>query len=101
MDVSNEVDVMMMKGAVPVFVSCKNGNMDPNELYKLETVAQRFGGKYARKVLIAPMVDELGEKGAYIRARAADMDIRVVYNFDHMTYEEMNREMKCLWLNSK
>ena len=100
-DVSNEVDVMMMKGAVPVFVSCKNGNMDPNELYKLETVAQRFGGKYARKVLIAPMVDELGEKGDYIRARAADMDIRVVYNFDHMTYEEMKREMKCLWLNSK
>ena len=86
---------------MPVFVSCKNGNMDPNELYKLETVAQRFGGKYARKVLIAPMVDDLGEKGDYIRARAADMDIRVVYNFDHMTYEEMKREMKCLWLNSK
>lgn len=100
-DVANEVDVMMMKGAVPVFVSCKNGNMDPDELYKLETVAQRFGGEYARKVLIAPMVDDLGDKGDYIRARAKDMDIRVVYDFDRMTYEEMKREMKCLWLNSK
>lgn len=100
-DVSNEVDVLMMKGAVPVFVSCKNGNMDPDELYKLETVAQRFGGKYARKVLIAPLVDELGDKGEYIRARARDMDIRVVEDFDSMTYEEMKREMKCLWLNSK
>lgn len=100
-DVANEVDVLLMKGAVPVFVSCKNGNLDPDELYKLETVAQRFGGKYARKVLIAPMVDDLGDKGRYIRARAADMDIRVVDDFDAMTFEEMKREMKCLWLNSK
>lgn len=100
-DVSNEVDVLLMKGAVPVFVSCKNGNMDPEELYKLETVAQRFGGKYARKVLIAPQLDNMGDKGKYIRARAEDMDIRVVDDFDEMTYEAMKREMRCLWLNSK
>ena len=100
-DVSNEVDVLLMKGAVPVFVSCKNGNMDPNELYKLETVAQRFGGKYARKVLIAPMVDRLGDKGEYIRARAKDMDIRVVSDFEDMSFEDMKREMKCLWINPK
>lgn len=100
-DVSNEVDVMMMKGAVPVFVSCKNGNMDPEELYKLETVAQRFGGKYARKALIAPQLDRLGDKGKYIRTRAEDMDIRVVDNFDDMTFEAMKREMKCLWLNPR
>lgn len=100
-DVSNEVDVLLMKGAVPVFVSCKNGNMDPEELYKLETVAQRFGGKYARKVLIAPQLDRLGDKGKYIQARAEDMEIRVVDDFEEMTFENMKREMRCLWLNSK
>lgn len=100
-DVANEVDVMLMKGAVPVFVSCKNGNVDTEELYKLETVSQRFGGKYARKVLIAPQLDGLGEKGEYLRARAVDMDIRVVDDFEEMSFEDMKREMKCLWLNSK
>ena len=100
-DVANEVDVMLMKGAVPVFVSCKNGNMDVDELYKLETVAQRFGGKYARKALIAPQLDSLGDKGKYIRKRAEDMEIRVVDDFEEMSYEDMKREMKCLWLNPK
>lgn len=100
-DVANEVDVLLMKGAVPVFVSCKNGNMDVDELYKLETVAQRFGGKYARKALIAPQLDSLGDKGKYIRKRAEDMEIRVVDDFEEMSYEDMKREMKCLWLNPK
>lgn len=100
-DVSNEIDVMLMKGAVPVFVSCKNGYLDPDELYKLETVAQRFGGKYARKVLIAPQLDHMGDKGKYIRMRAEDMEIRVVEDFEEMSYEDMKREMKCLWSNPK
>lgn len=100
-DVANEVDVMLMKGAVPVFVSCKNGGMEPEELYKLETVALRFGGEYARMVLIAPQLDRMGDKGKYIRARAEDMEIRVVDDFETMPYERMKKEMKCLWLNSK
>lgn len=100
-DVSNEVDVMLMKGSVPVFVSCKNGNMDPDELYKLETVAQRFGGKYARMALIAPQLDNLGDKGRYIRERARDMEIRVVDDFEEMSYDAMKREMRCLWQNPK
>lgn len=98
-DVANEVDVLLMRGALPVFVSCKNGGMDPEELYKLETVARRFGGKYAMKVLIAPRLDKMGDKGRYIHARATDMGIRVVEDFEEMTYEQMKREMRCLWAN--
>jgi hypothetical protein len=43
-------------------------------------VAERFGGKYARKVLVATALDSLGETGKYIRQRAQDMNIRVVEN---------------------
>lgn len=100
-DVNNEIDVFLMKGAVPVFVSCKNGGVKQDELYKLETVAQRFGDKYARKVLVAPYLDKNSDHGRYIRARANDMDIRIVDDFDDMTYEQMIHEMKCLWLNPK
>ena len=51
-DVVNEIDVMMMDGYVPVFVSCKNGNAGKEALYELRTVAERFGGKYARMILV-------------------------------------------------
>lgn len=50
-DVLNEIDVMAMDGSQPVFVSCKMGNVNQMALYELETVADQFGGKYARKIL--------------------------------------------------
>lgn len=54
-DVLNEIDVLSLEGNVPTFISCKAGKMDRGKalqpLYELETVANRFGGKYAKKVL--------------------------------------------------
>ena len=79
-DTKNEIDVLLMHGMIPIFISCKNGDVTVNELYKLNTVAERFGGKYAKKVLVATALDSLGETGKYIRQRAQDMNIRVVEN---------------------
>ena len=76
-DTENEIDVMLMHGMVPVFVSCKNGRIDKNELYKLNAVAERFGGAYAKKILVATALDQSDFAG-YFRQRAADMGIRVV-----------------------
>lgn len=98
-DVSNEIDVMMMKGAVPVFVSCKNGNVTQDELFKFSHVAQRFGGKYAKMVLAAPELDKMGAKAKPIRARAAEMDIRIVEDIDKMEEAELKRIVKSLWFN--
>lgn len=52
-DTENEIDVVLMKGLTLIFISCKNGQVDDDELYKLESVTNRFGGLYAKKVLIA------------------------------------------------
>ena len=56
-DVLNEIDVLSLKGNVPTFISCKSGKMDANKtlhaLYELDAVARRFGGKYAKKVLVS------------------------------------------------
>ena len=49
---TNEIDVIIQKGLKPIFVSCKNGDVDNDELYKLRTVTARFGGKYAKAVLV-------------------------------------------------
>ena len=54
LDTLNEIDVLTLNGCIPTFISCKNGNVNQMALYELETVADKFGGKYAKKVLVAP-----------------------------------------------
>ena len=51
-EVKNEIDVIAMKGLRPVFISCKNGKFTDEELFKFSTVAEEFGGKYVKKVLV-------------------------------------------------
>ena len=93
----NEIDVIAMKGAVPVFISCKNGYFNVDELYKLNTVATRFGNKYAKKVLICTKLDKLGESAEYMRARMDDMSIRYIDNVDKMDDADFSRCLKSLW----
>ena len=75
-DVLNEIDVLSLKGTIPTFISCKTGKMNKNSalhaLYELETVTRRFGGKYAKKVLVSaqPLNDMYLE-------RAKEMGIEV------------------------
>ncbi len=106
-DTDNEIDVMMMHGMVPVFISCKNGYVEMNELYKLNTVATRFGGKYAKKVLVATALADSGF-AQHLRQRAEDMGIRLVEgysqnglykDFTEMNDDEIKRVMRSLWSN--
>ena len=94
-ETENEIDVMMMHGAVPVFVSCKNGRVEMEELYKLESVASRFGGRYARKILVAT---SLGNSvfAAYFRQRAADMKIDLLEPM-RMTDAAFKAELAHAW----
>lgn len=75
----NEVDVVLMHGLTPLFISCKNGAVNEDELYKLHTVAQRFGGPHAKKMLIATDMNQgsVSSNRAFIQ-RAWDMDIFLV-----------------------
>ncbi|MCR5595758.1 MAG: DUF1887 family protein [Lachnospiraceae bacterium] len=54
-DVYNEVDVLAIKDNIPLFISCKSGKMDSKAatvaFFEIKTVADRIGGKYARKAL--------------------------------------------------
>ena len=95
----NEIDVLAMKGACPIFISCKNGNFDSNEAYKLSTVAERFGAHYAKKVVIATELEKLGDRAEYLRARMVDMKIRCVEDVDAMSDTELERVLKTLWSN--
>jgi len=75
-DVYNEIDVLCLKGNVLTFVSCKGGNMRDGQalepMYELETVATRFGGKYAKKVLATLQPIE-----SVYKERAKEMNIEL------------------------
>ncbi len=75
-DVLNEIDVLALQGNIPTFISCKSGKLDGDDvlhaLYELETVARRFGGKYARRVLSV-----VNAPGATYLERAAELGIEI------------------------
>ncbi len=96
-DTENEIDIMLMHDVVPVFISCKNGLVTADELYKLNTVAERFGAQYSKKVLIATSISEMGVRGEYLRQRAADMGINLIENVQSMSESELEKKIRNLW----
>lgn len=80
-DVMNEIDVLSIRGNVPTFISCKSGRLSQMQtlraLYELHAVADRFGGKYAGKVLAVRC--EIG-RTYKVRAEEMGIEIRVISN---------------------
>lgn len=95
-DTQNEIDVVLMKGLIPVFVSCKNGAVEEEELYKLNTVAERFGDKFAKKVLVGTTLGKGGRSKRYLLERAEDMGIKVIEGVHEMPREEFARQLRAL-----
>lgn len=93
-DTENEIDVMAMRNLIPVFISCKNGGVKANELYKLKTVAERFGGEYGKTVLVATSIPKKGDDVAYLRQRIEDMGIVLIEDVRNMSDGELAAELK-------
>ena len=98
-DTENEVDILLMHHIVPVFISCKNGRVTADELYKLSVVAERFGGMYAKKVLVTTSLNPDSDATKYFRQRALDMDIRLIEGVQHCTQRGLEKKLKNLWSN--
>lgn len=92
----NEIDVIMMHGMVPVFVSCKSGQVEMEELFKFATVAERFGGNYAKRVLVAPGLAGSGNEES-IRVRAEDMNIHLVEDTYSLPFMQLKVSVSGLW----
>lgn len=95
-DVENEIDVFLMKGLVPILISCKNGGVDSDELYKLRTVAGRFGGDYARRVLITTYISSSKRSREALRRRAKEMDIELIENVHLLSNEEFSKRLRAI-----
>lgn len=95
-DTKNEIDCILMKNLVPVFISCKCGDIEEVELYKLDAVARRFGGKFAKKVLVSTHYGKDPLATAHFRRRAADMEVTLLENVHLLNEEEFATAIKKL-----
>lgn len=96
-ETKNEIDVILMRALTPVFISCKIGEIDEIEPYKLWTVAERFGGKHVKKVLIAShfkMKSQRAEEA--FRNRAKDMGITFITDVINMSNHDWEITLKKL-----
>lgn len=50
-NVINEIDLILMKNEVPIFVSCKMRDVTTPAVNELEVYTEEFAGKYAKKVI--------------------------------------------------
>ena len=86
----NEIDVILMRSAVPTFISCKSGRADSKALHELETVTSRFGGKYAKKALVMASPCDTSTSGtSFFKQRAKDMHIWVIDDVYSMSDEAL------------
>lgn len=85
----NEVDVILMRGMIPIFISCKNGGVGEDELYKLAAVAHRFGGRFAKMVLAATGLSGNAQRDAYFARRASEMGITLLPDIHTRSQKEI------------
>ncbi len=94
-DTVNEVDVILMRGLIPYFISCKNGKFTAEELYKLNTIKDRFGTTYGKIFIITTDFDNSSDEFAleYLQQRADDMGITIIKNVHLMSDEEFEKKL--------
>lgn len=97
-DTENEIDAVLMKGLSPVFISCKNGGVEEIELYKLQTVAERFGSRYAKKALIATNFGKRTRNLEHLKQRAEDMGIKLIASVHKLNEQEFCEMVESLSL---
>lgn len=92
-ETENEIDCLLVSGMIPVFVSCKNGNVNEDEFYKLSSVSNKFGGKHAKKVLVATDLQKIGTSMESFENRATQMGIKIIDRVCDMTLEDLADEL--------
>ena len=97
----NEIDCMLMCGVCPIFISCKNGDIKTEELYKLGTVSEKFGSTYAKAVLLSTVFFDDSNKAPIksvmkLKKRAQDMNIKLISKANSLGSNAFDSAVKSL-----
>lgn len=89
--VTNEIDVMAVQGIQPVFISCKTSEVHTDALNELAILRDRFGGKFARAILVTSGVT--GKTREPVRRRADKLGIELV-EWEDMSLESLINRLR-------
>ena len=78
--VHNEIDVLLVRGTTPTFISCKSGSVSASSLYEISVLARELGGVSAKKVLATTM--PLRRQAPHVANRARQMGVELVEVYD-------------------
>ena len=89
--VTNEIDVVAVRGIQPLFISCKTCEVKTEALNELAVLRDRFGGEGSR----AMVVTSAGIPGAAspTRRRASELGIEIVDWNDLKNPEKLKRRI--------
>ena len=88
--VTNELDVVCTKGVIPVFISCKTGEVKTEALNELAILRDRFGGKMAKAAIVT------ATRGSTVmRNRASELSIAVI-DLNDLTAGRLPRRLRSL-----
>ena len=86
----NEIDVLVMSGFVPIFISCKSGSPNVTALNEIKTLASKFGGEYAKPVLVT--MSDVRSRDKYLARRAEDMGVELIDRED-LVGDKLSRKL--------
>ena len=89
--VTNEIDVMAVRGIQPVFISCKTCEIKTEALNELAILRGRFGGKGSRAVIVTSAASSRNR--AVMRRRAAELEIEVI-EWDSLSLDRLVERLK-------
>lgn len=76
----NEIDIIACSGITPLFISCKSGLPNPNNMNEILVYARKFGGQRARAAMVTSAEISTGFVG--LRKRAEDLGMVIVDESD-------------------
>ncbi len=86
----NEIDVMAVRGTVPLFISCKSGSPTVVALNEIKTLARQFGGSFAKPVLAT--MSDVRTRDPYLFQRAADMGVTII-DYDELIGDRLDKRL--------
>ena len=93
---NNEIDLVLMRGHVPCFVSCKNTGVTKEYLYEIMVMTRHFGGIHA-----VPMVFSTVQVNGAVRARAAEMGVVLLDGIGKLSAAETVQQLRVLCSKQK
>lgn len=89
----NEIDVVLVKGIIPVFISCKIGIPSNFALNEIKLLAEKFGGKFAKSVIVTS--HDVQKHSPAVFKRAEDMNITII-DATQLNMEEFRKKLIAL-----